>query len=50
MTTVFSRVSAHGRSYFNVDFHPTGHLHVPCVNIEVGGVSALARTCVCMLL
>ena len=41
--TVVSRVIAHGRSYFKVDFHPTGRL--PCVNIEVGGVNALARAC-----
>ena len=27
--TVVSRLSAHGHSYFNVDFHPTGRL--PCV-------------------
>ena len=42
--TVVSRASAHGRSYFNVDLHRTGRL--PCVKIEVGGVIALARTCV----
>ena len=43
--TVVSRASAHGRSYFNVDFHRTGRL--PCVKIEVGGVDALARVRVC---
>ena len=46
-STVVSRVSSHGRSYFNVDFHPTGRL--PCVNIEVGGVNALVRVRACML-
>ena len=40
-TTVVSRASAHGRSYFNVDFHRTGRL--PCVKIEVGGVNTFAR-------
>ena len=35
--TVISQVSAHGRSYFNGDFHCTGRL--PCVKIEAGGVN-----------
>ena len=43
--TVVSRAIAHGRSYFNVDFHRTGRL--PCVKIEVGGVNALACVHAC---
>ena len=46
-TTVVSRVIAHGRSYFNVDFHPTGRL--PCVNIEVYRRGQCARAHACML-
>ena len=46
-TTVVSRASAHGRSYFNVNFHRTGRL--PCIKIEVGGINAFARVHACYI-